>query len=224
MRFVSLFAGIGGLDLGLERAGWECVTQVEWDPWCQQILNKHWPEVPKYADVRDVSGSALPAADAIVGGFPCQPVSQAGRQKGTSDERWLWPEVARLVGEIRPRYVVVENVPGLRSHGGTEVVTDLATLGYDSEWGELSAAAVGAPHLRNRFFLVAHTDTSGRDGRPRIFRSRRRSESAHSGQWATEPDMGRVAHGIPRRVDRLRGLGNAVVPQVAETLAHMIDV
>jgi DNA (cytosine-5)-methyltransferase 1 len=239
VKFVSLFAGIGGLDLGLENAGWDCVTQVENDEWCTSILEKHWPEVPKYGDVSDVPGSALPACDAIVGGFPCQPVSLVGRREGQSDPRWLWPHFARLVDEIQPRIVVVENVPGLRSLGGSEVLADLAAMGYDHQWGELSAASVGAPHLRQRFVLVAYPRGERRQQDPRSAPGYEGKDawwakvSDHvvgssvtfdrGPEWPTEPRVDRVVDGFPGQVDQLRGLGNAVVPQVGEAIGRWVN-
>ncbi len=287
----SLFSGIGGLDLGLERAGWEVKWQVEVDEWCRKILTKHWPDVPKYGDVRELSGDDLEPVDLIAGGPPCQPVSVAGRRKAQADPRWLWPEFLRIVSEVRPRLVLVENVPGLLHRGMAGVIGDLSACGYDAEWGCLSAADVGAPHLRQRVFIVgtqqsgpmadpsgrrrpqdnlqagrdaaggggevvAHTDRGGRFGRPGFFRQGRRTESedggavadptgrsgqpsstqsnvgqlqeeilrsgGHTHDWTVEPDVGRVAHGVPARVDRLRGLGNAVVPQVAEWIGERL--
>jgi DNA (cytosine-5)-methyltransferase 1 len=215
--------------------------------------------------------------DVLAGGFPCQPVSVAGRRQGTADERWLWPEFARLIRLLRPRYALMENVPGLlapwQSDDGRwnpapieEVVGDLAECGYDAEWASIPAAAVGAPHLRYRVFIVAYpsgdqlrlqqgrggperpsglveerpqaplpgvdgeawsvadTDSIERNGRPGIFGRGWQGEFAHNGQWTTEPDVGRVANGVPSRVDRLRALGNAVVPQVAEAVGRMIVV
>ena len=150
MRFGSLFAGIGGFDLGLERAGMECAWQVEIDPYCQKVLAKHWPDVPRYEDVREVGKHNLEEVDLICGGFPCQPVSQAGKQKGKDDKRWLWPEYRRIVSELRPNYVFVENVRNLLRLHGTEVLGDLTTLGYDAEWEVIPARAVGAPHKRDR--------------------------------------------------------------------------
>jgi len=274
----SLFSGIGGFDLGLERAGMDIRWQVERDPWCQKILAKHWPDVPRYGDVTTLTGDELEPVDLICGGFPCQPVSLAGQQKGTDDDRWLWPEFQRLVGLLGPRYVLVENVPGLFTandgHAFGEVIGDLADLGYDCEWTMLSAADVGAPHLRKRVWIVADAEShdggswseqTRREARPRSRRPHR-SQSNHpdvadadrqrcvggrqpeqreqqgsrmgkphrrlsdgrvfdapvGGQWTTEPDVGRVAHGVPRRVDRLRGLGNAIVPQCAEWIGRLI--
>jgi len=156
--FGSLFAGIGGIDLGLERAGWTCKWQVEIDPYCQAVLKKHWPTVPKFGDVRKLSGKELCSVDLIAGGFPCQPVSTAGKQRGKEDPRWLWPQFARIISVLRPRFVLVENVPGLFTHGFGEVLGGLAACGYDAEWDCIPAATFGAPHLRYRIFIVAHAN------------------------------------------------------------------
>jgi DNA (cytosine-5)-methyltransferase 1 len=310
MNVLSLFTGIGGLDLGLQRAGMTIVGQVEIDPWCRSILQKHWPEVPRHDDVRTAAewwdglvadtesqrqrpprtgrpagdgthrqsltppplagdSPGRPAVDLVCGGFPCQPVSLAGKGLAQADSRWLWPAFADVIRQLRPAYVLVENVPGLLGRGMGDVLGDLAVLGYDAEWDCIPAAFVGAPHIRNRVWIVAYpagigcvgTDDDqrehpapGRAGRPdpidlrvtgqagsepriladtgsppwRIWAGRRQQQprggriSRHSDWWATEPGVGRVAHGIPHRVDRLRGLGNAVVPQVAEHIGRLI--
>jgi len=164
MRFISLFAGIGGIDLGLERAGWECVAQVEIDPYCRAVLAKHWPDVPRFGDIAGVSVHNLPATDALVGGFPCQPVSVAGSRRGHADERWLWPDFFRLVREVRPRWVVAENVPGLRTLGADGVIQDLESCGYAVWPLVVGADDVGAPHRRKRVFVVAHGDGGRCDG------------------------------------------------------------
>ncbi len=159
MRVGSLFSGIGGLDLGLERAGMRVVWQVENNPYCRKVLAKHWPDIPCYEDVTTLTGKELEPVDVICGGFPCQPVSVAGTQKGTHDKRWLWPEFNRLLRILRPRYAILENVPGLFTvqHGKIfgDILRDLAEGGYDAEWNCLPAAAVGAPHLRYRVFIIA---------------------------------------------------------------------
>jgi DNA (cytosine-5)-methyltransferase 1 len=302
----SLFSGIGGLDLGLERAGMKVIWQVEKDPYCQKVLAKHWPGVPCYGDIKEIDFTTLPPVDLICGGFPCQPVSCAGKRQGDQDERWLWPEFYRAICEARPRWVLVENVPGLlsasdgRLFGG--ILRDLARSGYDAEWDLLPAAAFGAPHLRFRLFLVAYARSSpgfGRAPEPgretergiaagghgevvadaelrrwnkggesaerqegikveRLRRCGRTENVADAGcssgsswrhifshgqkapgeretsgiegcslnrteqQWLIEPDVGRVAHGVSKRVDRLKCLGNAVVPQVVEWIGRRI--
>ena len=269
MNFGSLFTGIGGIDLGFERAGLKCLWQVEWDDYCQRVLAKHGPQVERFSDVRDVGEHNLHATDVICGGFPCQPVSLTGRRKAQADERWLWPEFARVVRELRPSYIVVENVPGLYTAGGSEVLADLAEIGYDAEWDSISAEALGAVHKRQRFFLVGYpfggrlsgvyrrrAGEESEDGRSQVADSERKGLEGHAGDgndgnkprreykittgsvteggvssrereryegwWTTEPSVGRVAYGVPARVDRLRALGNAVVPQAAEWIGRRL--
>lgn len=170
LTFGSLFAGIGGIDLGLERAGMKCCWQVEIDDYARKILAKHWPDVPRYTDVRGFLGGkrwrsvrSAWAVDCIAGGFPCQDVSNAGRRAGIDGKRsGLWSEFARIVHLLRPRHVLVENVPALTIRGLGRVLGDLAKLGYDCEWDRIPAAAVGAPHLRWRIFIVADATSNRR--------------------------------------------------------------
>jgi DNA (cytosine-5)-methyltransferase 1 len=161
----SLFAGIGGIDLGLERAGMQVKWQVENNPYCIRVLEKHWPSIKRYGDIKQVDWSQVEPVDLICGGFPCQPVSVAGARKGDKDERWLWPEFLRAIREVRPKYALVENVPGLLSTDDGRlargVFGDLAEIGYDAEWNIVSAADVGAPHRRQRIFIVAYTKSDG---------------------------------------------------------------
>jgi DNA (cytosine-5)-methyltransferase 1 len=317
----SLFAGIGGLDLGLELAGMNVIWQSEIEPYCCRVLAKHWPDIPNLGDVREVDWSTVERPDLICGGYPCQPFSLAGARRGETDERHLWPAMRDAIRVLRPRYALLENVPGHLSLGFDRVLGDLADVGYDATWDCIPAAAVGAPHLRYRLFVVAYpqrdelreqpvafrwgsgvaesrddgpqrlvADSAGfgepdeqtcRDAALQSFgtvagtgdRTRRGNRSSRVGehgrgtrvmatvgdpngvaretgsphkaqrgtleqpgaverlerpacglgdQWAVEPDVGRVAHGIPSRVDRLRALGNAVVPQVAEWIGQQI--
>lgn len=160
----SLFSGIGGIDLGLDRAGMRCLFQVEIDGFCRAVLRHHWPGVLRLGDIRDVKPGDLPAVDVLAGGFPCQPVSLAGKRLGTDDHRWLWPEFLRVVRFLRPRYVLIENVPGLRVRGLRDVLGDLAQSGYDAEWQSLSAQAFGAPHIRERVFILAYPQCGCGDG------------------------------------------------------------
>jgi DNA (cytosine-5)-methyltransferase 1 len=362
MTVGSVFAGIGGFDLGFERAGYDIRWQVEIDPWARAVLAKHWPHVHRHDDICTAGAHNLEAVDVLCGGFPCQDISLAGKGAGIADgtRSGLWAEYARLIRELRPRYVVVENVAALLARGLGRVLGDLAACGYDAEWDCIPAAAVGAPHRRDRLWLVAYpqrepvghepiaevlarrcgplssrwpeelantgsigrwswgsslaieegrrafaghpsdanvadadggrlqqrdsgerrvsvadaqrptvanaersrqrprlrssqgrephterggevvadTDGRGRHGggqsepgglegaRRRVFDGRRASReqlnAAGREQWAAEPDVGRVAHGVPARVDRLRGLGNAIVPQIAEWIARRI--
>jgi DNA (cytosine-5)-methyltransferase 1 len=268
VNVLDLFSGIGGFSLGLERAGMRTVAFCEIDPFCRRVLAKHWPHVPCYPDVRELTADRIRAdgiaVDVICGGFPCQDISVAGKGAGIEGSRsGLWSEYARLIGELRPRYVIVENVAALLGRGLDRVLGDLAALGFDAEWHCIRAADVGAPHLRDRLWIVAYADggrwrQAGRDhpshpqadcaGAPyRLGDASASLADAHgprfpppwpkpdgenwrdaggmfaaSDWWSTEPDVGRVAHGIPARVDRLRGLGNAVVPQIPEIIGRAI--
>lgn len=231
--YLSLFSGIGGLDLGLDRAGFRCVGQVERDPFCQRVLAKHWPEVPRHDDVETAVdwwlGTGHPAPHLVAGGSPCQPVSNTGRRLGEEDERWLWPAMANLVATARPVWVVVENVPGLRTKGLSTVLADLRGLGYRARTGTIRACEMGAPHPRERLFILAHAEsyrrwTGLRQGRtcaprPPMFGG---AQPAHRAGWPTEPRVARVAHGVPAGVDRRRALGNAVVPAVGEHIGRLI--
>lgn len=171
MNVLDLFSGIGGFSLGLERAGMRTVAFCEIDPFCQRVLAKHWPGVPVYSDIRDLSGRRLwddgntVSIQVICGGFPCQDISIAGLGAGLAGERsGLWREYARLIGELRPLYVVVENVAALLGRGLDEVLGDLAALGYDAEWHCIPASAVGAPHRRDRIWIIAHARRHGLEG------------------------------------------------------------
>ena len=244
ITFGSLFAGIGGFDLGFERAGMECRWQVEIDPFCQKVLAKHWPNVRRYEDVREVGKHNLEAVDIICGGFPCQDISFAGKGAGIEGERsGLWSEFYRVICELRPRYVVVENVAALLVRGMDVVLGELASCGYDAEWQVLSAAAFGAQHIRERVFILAYPKSAngarghfspysgngtGRNsgGQPDADCSNAGTMASwqlERGDWQTsQSPVLRVADGVPDRVDRLRALGNAVVPQVAEWIGRRI--
>lgn len=228
MNYLSLFAGIGGIDLGLDRAGMTCVGQVEIDPFCRRVLARHWPDVPRHDDVRTAgewwhAECYRPPVDLITGGFPCQPFSDAGRRRGIEDDRWGWPWMADAIETIQPRMVLIENVVGLhRSPAFGKVLNDLHTLGFDAEWTVLSACAVGAPHARERLFVLAYPQGGRRGERGWLERAQERAAQRHLHHWAQEPEPHRVAHGLPGRVERNRAIGNAVVPQVAELIGQLI--
>jgi len=282
LKVLDLFSGIGGFSLGLERTGgFETVAFCEIDPYCRKVLAKHWPDIPCHDDIttREFKEGE---ADVITAGFPCQDISLAGRGAGIAGERsGLWREVVRAVRLVRPRLVLLENVSALLGRGLGTVLGDLSALGYDAEWHCIPASAVGAPHRRDRIWIVAYpggeqhqgrsaqigreiaselscasladADRPGPQGRnggelpecageraagpcgasladakgavctrlgPEPRRKQRRP--ADEGWWLTEPDVGRVAHGVPARVDRLRSLGNAVVPQIPELIGRAI--
>jgi len=326
LKVLDLFSGIGGFSLGLERTGgFETIAFCEVDPYARRVIEKHWPDVPVFGDVRNLtaevlsdtenmrrtsiqrqqsdgalsvdgdvadpeilteraglcesepteqrrrrSGNGHCAIDVSTAGFPCQPISVAGKRQGPEDERWLWPELARVIGEVRPVYAILENVTALCSgdHGrwfGT-VLGDLAEIGYDCEWHCIQAADLGAPHIRDRVWIIAYPGGERRqqvlssahgnespderrasaqmhqsggngeresvaDAASQSRQSQRRrqgqsgdttSQSTSCGWWQSEPDVGRVADGVPARVDRLRCLGNAIVPQMAELIGRAI--
>lgn len=292
MTFGSLFAGIGGFDLGLERAGMECRWQVEIDDYASRVLAKHWPHVTRWGDVRTFPPGTADEwrVDLICAGVPCQPVSHAGKQKGADDERWMWGEALRVVADIQPTFFVAENPIGILNHDGGRTFRGLlraiASVGYVCEWHVIAASDVGAPHRRQRVWLVAHADGVSRtEGKPRRAARCLHAASAGSqgrqdqgqaravardcgadvadadcgrlqverlaehgeqqgqagsianrcspwrrwqgspelaGHWGTEPQLGRLAYGVPNRVDRLRCLGNAVVPQIVELIGRAI--
>lgn len=268
MTFLDLCAGIGGFSLGLEWAGMTCEGQVEIDEYCNRILEKHWPRVPRWGDIRLLDPACLPAVDLIAGGYPCQPFSHAGKRKGAEDDRHIWPFIRKIVAHIRPSWCLFENVAGHITLGLDAVLSDLESEGYSAVTLDIPACAVDAPHIRRRVWILAHSErperrpgepsghvanghsrqreeapgrlgTSGSAGGERVLADSQvpnadgaRFEEQHIAavatgtgfrsrpldpgwcQWATEPGVGRVAHGIPRRVDRMKGLGNAVVPEL----------
>ena len=243
MKILDLFSGIGGFSLGLERAGMQTIAFCEVDPVCRQVLKKHWPNVPIFEDVKTLTAKDIhDTVDVICGGFPCQDISLAGRGAGLAGERsGLWYEYHRLIEEIRPRYIIIENVAALRTRGLDEVLRCLDALGYDAEWHCIPASAVSAPHQRDRVWVIAYrqsmadAEQSRSQGRLSWWADQeRQGELGHLGrcrtvdgqpienQWNTEPDVGRVAHGVSGRTHRLKQLGNAVVPQIPELIGRAI--
>ena len=301
MKVLDLFSGIGGFSLGLEAAGMETIAFCEKEPFCQAVLKKHWPDTPCHDDVTKLDGKQYHGSiEVICGGFPCQDISLAGKGAGLAGERsGLWFEYLRVIKEAQPRYAIIENVSALRSRGLEEVLRSLAEIGYDAEWHCIPASAIGAPHQRDRIWIVAYARSAGRhegnlrqqgDNGKQIEQGRsaiasepsetsslmadtnktgrlrkgqtqskeRRSNSqslgtsaimAHSESeqtgglltarlsahisasrdrsgeascWSVEPAVGRVADGIPARVHRLKALGNAIVPQIAQVIGQAI--
>ena len=234
MTHGSLFSGIGGFDLGFERAGIKTIWQVEIDAYCRRVLERRFPDTIRFTDIRECGVGNLSPVDILSGGFPCQDISHAGKRAGIDGERsGLWSEYARIIRELRPRYVVVENVSALLVRGMERVLGDLAACGYNAEWESIRASDVGAPHRRERVWILAYPEceptgwwSNGSEWGQRC--SQESSRNGWTGRgiendwWTVEPNVGRVAHGIPSRVDRLRGLGNAIIPQIAQLIAEKI--
>lgn len=220
MRFGSLYTGIGGWDLGLERAGMTCAWQCENEPYRRVMLREHWPHVPLHDDARDLPASLAPV-EVIAAGFPCQPVSGAGRRWGPADSRWEWPHVVNAIRRLEPRVVLLENVLGLRAYLG-HVCGDLAALGYDAEWDCVPCAALGAPHLRDRLWMVAYPREDGRAHAPLIFTEALREALGRCTWWESEPEVCRVADGLPGQVHRLAALGDSLSPQISERIGRRV--
>lgn len=226
MKSLELFAGIGGIALAAEWAGIETIAFCEREPFCQKVLKKHWPDVPIFDDIRDLNKNSLiergvdiGTIELISGGFPCQPYSIAGKRKGKEDDRDLWPEMFRVIQEIRPTWIVGENVANFANMELERTLSDLEGEGYETQTFIIPACSVNAKHRRDRIFLVSHSNSK----RPQ--RGKKRASNKTTKQqlerllqtniWdeiSSSRDY-RNVNGIPQRMDRLRALGNAVVPQ-----------
>lgn len=228
----SLFSGIGGIDLAAEWAGFETVGQCEFADYPTKVLEKHWPDVQRWRDVRDVTAKSIRdrgigEITLLSGGFPCQPHSVSGKRLASSDERDLWGEFARIIGEVKPRWVLGENVSGLlTSESGRffgRILNDLAEMGYSVGWASARASWVGAVHRRERVFIIAYANGIGRfwdreKTIQRIASLSLREDIGKIAEWARkssifEPKLLRACNGVPNQMDRLKSLGNAVVPQ-----------
>jgi len=288
LKILDLFSGIGGFSLGLEATeGFETSAFCDIDPYCRKVLQKHWPNIPIYEDIKKLKGTDIGQVDVITGGYPCQPFSVAGKKKGVEDKRHLWPEYFRLVKELRPTWVIGENVSGHIKLGLDSVISDLESEGYSTRTFSISASSIGAKHQRERIWIVAHTrqpfrrveptwdkeslrrgtfeetkwstntNTTSRSsegteimansikfglekhGHSKTTESIKRNQTVAnsnskrqqeqwrtittqtknksiecSSWWETEPNVGRVVNGLPKRVDRLKSLGNSLVPQI----------
>jgi DNA (cytosine-5)-methyltransferase 1 len=222
LTFGSLFSGIGGLELGLERAGWRCVWQSEIDSYASAVLKRHWPNVPNLGDITTIDWSTVERPSLLTGGYPCPAFSQAARGRNVAPD--LWPHMRDAIAALRPRWVLLENVAAHLGRGFSAVLADLHALGFDAEWSIVTACSVGASHTRRRLFCVAHANGDGEpafafDGEvawlPQVAGDRR--------HWGlpTADDVG-ADDGVPYRLDRDRVLGNAVVPQVAELIGRQL--
>jgi DNA (cytosine-5)-methyltransferase 1 len=246
VKHLDLFSGIGGFALAARNVGWQTVAFCESEPYCQAILRKHWPDALIYDDVRTLTADRLDAdgagrVDIITGGFPCQDLSTAGQRRGISGERsGLWGQYARLIGELQPRYAVMENVSNLlageRGAWFGRLLGDLAEIGYDAEWHCIPASAIGAPHRRDRAWIIAHTQEGLRDrvlfpgplnaeGDQEGFQRVWSMLSARRARGGPIADFGRLraADGLSARVDEIAALGNAIVPAIAERIFRAIN-
>jgi len=265
---LDLFSGIGGFALSAKWAGFKTVGFCEIDPYCQAVLRKHWPQVPIHTDIKELRGGAYRGCSLLTGGFPCQPFSHAGKQRGKDDDRYLWPEMLRVIREARPAWIIGENVAGIVNMALDQVCADLEAEGYEVEPLIIPACGVDAPHKRDRVWIVANAEGGQRGGLQdaggsqgtqgcvelsgvtgglfgelraqdvanaegfRIQGHRAggikespshgcerlpvcKSERSQQAKWLLEPGMDRVVNGLPNRVDRIKCLGNAIVPQVA---------
>ena len=241
---LDLFSGIGGFALAARWNGYRTVGFCDNEPYAQAVLKKHWPEVPCHKDIREVRGELYAGVTLLTGGFPCQPFSVAGKQRGKDDNRYLWPEMLRVIREARPTWIIGENVAGIVNLALDTVCADLEAEGYEVEPIIIPACAVDAPHRRDRVWIigkyVADPMCNGRKGlREQVGNigkvMERRSDSKIYGisSFARDPAneqsnpesfVGRVADGIPNRTHRLKGLGNAIVPQVAAEIIRNINI
>lgn len=215
MNVLDLFSGIGGFSLGLERAGMRTVAFCEIEPYCQAVLRKHWPRVPIHDDIQTLHGTDVGRpVDVVCGGFPCQPFSSAARGRNRTDQA-LWPEMARIIAETKPAWVCAENVDDapMALHEST---SDLVSMGYSCAVLGLPAAAVDADHIRHRAFILGHANGNSQPG------STVHEEMAGLSRHRGDAGIVGETHGISRRMDRLRSLGNAVVPQIVEVIGRSI--
>jgi DNA (cytosine-5)-methyltransferase 1 len=272
---LDLFSGIGGFALAAKWNGFRTVAFCDCEPYAQAVLKKHWPDVHVHGDIREVRGELYAGITLLTGGFPCQPFSVAGKQRGKTDDRYLWPEMLRVIREARPAWIVGENVAGIVNMALDQVHTDLEAEGYEVESIIIPACGVDAPHRRDRVWIVAHAEggkrgrlqdkshTEGAQSSDQLLRNpsglsgklrsknvadsksvgiqgqrpggiekphshgcsaipMRESKGSKQAQWLPEPNVDRVVDGLPNRVGRIRGLGNAIVPQVASEIIRCI--
>jgi DNA (cytosine-5)-methyltransferase 1 len=230
MNFISLFSGIGGFDLGLERAGMTCIGQVEIDPACIKILEKHWPNVKRVKDVHDVTGDEFGPAELICAGYPCQGESTSGKRRGTEDHRWLWPECFRIVKRKRSAWFIGENVIGHESMGLRVVISDLESAGYRVRSFIIPSAACGLQTVERHIWIIAAASCVGHEGSEEIADPYygnewkfQRANTRIGDRWnLPESRVYRIRKEVPSGVDRLRMIGNAVPPQIPEIIGRCI--
>jgi DNA (cytosine-5)-methyltransferase 1 len=231
MSIGSLFAGIGGFDIAARWLGWKTAWYSEIDPYACAVMRKHFPHAINHGDITEIDGRNIERVDILCGGFPCQDISFAGKGAGIDGEQsGLWNQYVRLIDELRPRYVVAENVSALRNRGLRKVLRDLSAVGYDAEWHCIPASELGASHQRDRIWIVAHAASVGVQRLwPEGFQVTHPLAQPllplrdSNGQWEVEPDLRRANDGVPRWMDRVKCVGNAIVPQVAYEIFRAIE-
>ena len=231
LTHLDLFSGIGGFAPAAKWNGFRTLAFCDCEPYAQAVLRKHWPDVHVHGDIRQVRGDLYAGVTLLTGGFPCQPFSVAGKQRGKDDNRYLWPEMRRVIRESRPAWIIGENVAGIVNLALDTVCADLEAEGYEVEPIIIPACAVDAPHRRDRVWILANSVNKGLQ-RTELCEAFGKSAGASRSAsecfgiegscWPTEPNVGRVANGIPNRSHRLKGLGNAIVPQVASEIIRCI--
>jgi DNA (cytosine-5)-methyltransferase 1 len=218
---LDLFSGIGGFSLAFEAEGFKTIGFSEIDPYASAILKKHWPKIPNYGDVRNIPAIRC---DVITGGFPCQPFSLAGQRRGKEDDRYLWPAMLNAIERCRPTWVIGENVYGISGMALDQVLVDLEGIGYSGVPLNVPACAIGARHERKRIWFLVHSNCSGLE-RIHEARGRKYLQPTQEAIWRDRnptPRVCRRTDGIPAKKDRIRCLGNAIVPQVAQVFARAI--
>ena len=248
MNVLDLFSGIGGFSVGLEATGkFKTIGFCEQDKFCQKVLQKHWANIPIHEDIKKLDGTKI-KADVITGGFPCQSFSVAGKQKGKEDERYLWDEMFRVIKEVRPRWIIGENVSNLINIADGQILqgihNDLESQGFEVQTFNISASSQGAWHKRSRIWIVAANSQSIRSGKCRNFNKEKRNQESISTQsnssssdvtnakrwktwWETQSELFGIPNGLqyelyPDRANRIKALGNAIVPQIATEIGKAI--
>lgn len=216
----SLFSGIGGIDLGLERAGMTVKWQSEIDPYACKVLKKHWPNTPNLGDIKQIDWSTVEAVDVIAGGYPCQPFSTAGKRQGENDPRHLWPYFRDAISGIRPRFAILENVRGHLSMGFDRVLADLTEIGYDAEWQIVSAASVGAPHRRERIICVAYPTQQYSNGVFNYARNSPQSQTISKPGNSCATQNVAYPNGTPRQQQREREVSESNLGRRSQNVAY----
>jgi DNA (cytosine-5)-methyltransferase 1 len=250
MKMLSLFSGIGGIDLAAELAGIETVAFCEINEYCQKVLKKQWPDVPIYSDIRDLRGEQIGTVDIVAGGFPCQPYSIAGKRQGKNDDRHLWPELFRIISELRPSWVVGENVGNFVNMELENALLDLESIGYTTQAFIIPACSIEAKHERERVFIIANINSERcnrsiiTNGKHEVPNNQEWSiaenirdwsgwqhwirETFQNGHWTEDnTNICGMVDGISKKLDqsRLKALGNAVVPrQIYPIFKTIVDI